>query len=71
LAAILNAPTFNDSMPSAVNYGGIGVVIGHEFLHSFDTQGVDFDENGHRKNWWKPDTYQKFKVFFEEGVFEY
>jgi predicted metalloendopeptidase len=62
LAAILNSPNFNESMPAAINYGAIGVVIGHEFLHSFDTNGVDFDEEGRRRNWWKPDTYSKFRA---------
>jgi len=51
-AAILQAPFFDPEATDAENYGGIGVVIGHEMTHGFDDQGRNFDKNGNLKNWW-------------------
>ncbi len=51
-AAILQPPFFDPNADSAVNYGGIGAVIGHEIGHGFDDQGRKFDENGVLKDWW-------------------
>ena len=45
----------------AVNYGGIGVVIGHEITHGFDDQGAKFDGQGNLHNWWTPTDLEKFK----------
>jgi len=51
-AAILQPPFFNPNADDAVNYGAIGVVIGHEMTHGFDDQGRLFDKNGNMTNWW-------------------
>ena len=51
-AAILQPPFYNPSADDAVNYGAIGVVIGHEMTHGFDDQGRQFDEKGNMNNWW-------------------
>lgn len=51
-AAILQAPFFDPEATDAENYGGIGVVIGHEMTHGFDDQGRNFDKDGNLTNWW-------------------
>ena len=51
-AAILQAPFFDPNASDAENYGGSGVVIGHEMTHGFDDQGRNFDANGNMTNWW-------------------
>ncbi len=51
-AGILQPPFYDDSWDDAVNYGGIGAVIGHEMTHGFDDQGRKFDPNGNLRNWW-------------------
>src|SRR5215470_13974720 len=51
-AGILQPPFFDRSEDDAVNFGGIGVVIGHELTHGFDDQGSKFDADGNLKNWW-------------------
>ncbi len=51
-AAILQPPFYNSAADDAVNYGAIGVVIGHEMTHGFDDQGRNFDKDGNMKNWW-------------------
>lgn len=51
-AAILQPPFFNAEADDAVNYGGIGMVIGHEFTHGFDDKGSQFDGDGNLRNWW-------------------
>ena len=51
-AGILFAPFFDVKADDAVNYGGIGVVIGHEMTHGFDDEGRNFDEKGNLKDWW-------------------
>ncbi len=51
-AAILQPPFFNMDADDAVNYGGIGAVIGHELGHGFDDQGAKFDGDGNLRNWW-------------------
>jgi endothelin-converting enzyme/putative endopeptidase len=53
-AAILQPPFFDAQAPSAVNYGAIGSVIGHEISHTFDTEGAAFDSKGRVRNWWTP-----------------
>jgi putative endopeptidase len=60
-AGILQTPYFDDAADDALNYGGIGMVIGHEMTHAFDDQGAQFDKNGNVANWWTKDDYQKFK----------
>ena len=53
-AGILQPPFFNPKADPAINYGGIGVVIGHELSHGFDDQGRQFDAQGNLKDWWTP-----------------
>ena len=59
-AGILQPPFFNASADDAVNYGGIGGVIGHEMTHGFDDQGRQYDEKGNLKNWWTPEDLKNF-----------
>ena len=59
-AAILQAPFFDPESSDAENYGGIGVVIGHEMTHGFDDQGRNFDAEGNMTNWWTPEDAEKF-----------
>ena len=59
-AGILQPPFFDFKADDAVNYGGIGVVIGHEISHGFDDQGSKFDAEGNLKMWWTPETRKKF-----------
>jgi len=59
-AGILQPPAFDMSATDAVNYGAIGVVIGHEISHGFDDQGAQFDAKGRLDNWWTPDDLKKF-----------
>ncbi len=60
-AGILQAPFYDPASSDAENYGGIGVVIGHELTHGFDDQGRNFDEAGNMRNWWTEEDAQKFK----------
>jgi putative endopeptidase len=59
-AGILQPPFFDFKADDAVNYGGIGVVIGHEITHGFDDQGSKFDAEGNLKSWWTEDTRKNF-----------
>ena len=59
-AAILQKPFFDPEADEAVNYGGIGVVIGHEMSHGFDDQGSMFDAEGNMVNWWTDEDKAKF-----------
>jgi putative endopeptidase len=61
-AAILQPPYFDNNADDALNYGGIGMVIGHEITHSFDDQGAQYDKDGNVKSWWTKDDYAKFKA---------
>ncbi len=61
-AAILQAPFFDPKADAAINYGGVGGVIGHEMTHGFDDQGRKSDGNGVLRDWWKPEDAAKFKV---------
>lgn len=60
-AGILQAPFYDPASSDAENYGGIGVVIGHELTHGFDDQGCNFDASGNMVNWWTPEDAEKFK----------
>ncbi|MEO7422638.1 MAG: M13-type metalloendopeptidase, partial [Ornithinibacter sp.] len=60
-AAILQPPFFDVDADDAVNYGGIGAVIGHEVGHGFDDQGSQFDGTGTLRNWWTQDDRSAFK----------
>lgn len=59
-AAILQFPFFDFNADDAINYGGIGAVIGHEMTHGFDDQGAQYDAEGYLKNWWTPEDSAKF-----------
>ena len=59
-AAILQPPFFNPNADDAVNYGGIGVVIGHEMTHGFDDQGRNYDKDGNISGWWTAEDEAKF-----------
>jgi putative endopeptidase len=59
-AGILQPPFYDANRDDAMNYGGIGVVIGHEMTHGFDDQGARFDAQGNLKNWWTPDDLKNF-----------
>ncbi len=61
-AAILQPPFFNPDADDAVNYGGIGVVIGHEMSHGFDDQGRLFDAYGNMNSWWTKADDEKFRA---------
>ncbi len=61
-AAILQPPFYNSAADDAVNYGAIGVVIGHEMTHGFDDQGRQFDKDGNMNNWWTAEDADAFKV---------
>ncbi len=62
-AAILQPPFFNASADPAVNYGGIGAVIGHEIGHGFDDQGSQYDASGTLRNWWQDADREGFEQF--------
>ena len=59
-AAILQPPFFDLEAPDALNYGGIGAVIGHEISHAFDDQGSKYDGDGNLNNWWTDDDRKAF-----------
>ena len=61
-AAILQPPFYDPAADEAVNYGGIGAVIGHEISHSFDDSGARFDGDGNLNNWWTEEDSEKFAV---------
>ncbi len=60
-AGILQPPFFDGKADDAVNYGGIGAVIGHEMTHGFDDQGRKFDGQGNLRNWWTPEDLKNFE----------
>lgn len=60
-AAILQPPFYNYQADDAVNYGGIGAVIGHEISHSFDDSGARFDKDGNLNNWWTDEDLKQFE----------
>jgi putative endopeptidase len=60
-AGILQYPYFDVAADDAINYGGIGMVIGHEMTHAFDDQGAQYDKDGNVKNWWTAEDYRKFR----------
>lgn len=67
-AAILQAPFFDPESSDAENYGGIGVVIGHEMTHGFDDQGRHFDAKGNMADWWTPQDAEAFKALTDKLV---
>jgi putative endopeptidase len=70
-AAILQPPFFDPHADAAINYGGIGAVIGHEISHHFDDQGRKFDPTGKLADWWTPQDVERFKTFTDKLVAQY
>jgi len=70
-AAILQAPFFNMKADDAVNYGGIGAVIGHEMGHGFDDQGSKYDAKGNLRNWWTEQDLKEFSTRTKALVKQY
>jgi len=70
-AGILQPPFFYANADDAVNYGGIGAVIGHEMTHGFDDQGRQFDAVGNLRDWWSPQSAAKFKERAQAIVQQY
>ena len=70
-AAILQPPFFNLVADDAVNYGGIGAVIGHEMGHGFDDQGSKYDGEGNLRDWWTAEDLAAFKVRTDNLVTQY
>ena len=60
-AGILQPPFYHQGLPRALNYGGIGVIIGHEITHGFDDQGRQFDAEGNLRQWWGQESLIRFK----------
>ncbi|MCM1006012.1 MAG: M13 family metallopeptidase [Prevotella sp.] len=70
-AAILQPPYFDISARDALNYGAIGVVIGHEMTHGFDDQGRRFDSNGNLNEWWTEDDAKRFNTLADKLVAQF
>ena len=70
-AAILQPPFFNIEADDAINFGGIGAVIGHEISHGFDDQGSQYDGRGNLRNWWTLDDRTEFESRAEQLVAQY
>ena len=70
-AAILQPPFFDPNADPAVNYGGIGAVIGHEMGHGFDDQGAKSDGHGVLRDWWGPDDVARFKTLTDMLAAQY
>ncbi|XP_075426970.1 endothelin-converting enzyme 2 isoform X2 [Ascaphus truei] len=70
-AGILQAPFYAPRHPKALNFGGIGVVMGHELTHAFDDQGREYDEDGNLRPWWQNSSLEAFKNRTECMVGQY
>ncbi|HTU11029.1 MAG TPA: M13-type metalloendopeptidase [Allosphingosinicella sp.] len=70
-AAILQAPFFDPHADPAINYGGIGAVIGHEISHHFDDQGSRYDQTGALREWWTPQDRERFNALTAQLVAQY
>ncbi len=70
-AAILQPPFFDPNADPAINYGGIGAVIGHEISHHFDDQGSKYDQTGALKEWWTPGDVQRFNALTAQLAAQY
>jgi len=70
-AAILQPPFFDPNADPAINYGGIGAVIGHEISHHFDDQGAKYDETGKLAEWWTPEDVKAFEAAGQALVAQY
>ena len=70
-AGILQPPYFDNDADDALNYGGIGMVIGHELTHTFDDQGAQYDKEGNVKDWWTKEDYTQFKSRIQQVINQY
>ena len=70
-AAILQPPFFDPHADPAINYGGIGAVIGHEISHHFDDQGAKYDETGKLADWWTPEDVAAFEAAGKALIAQY
>jgi putative endopeptidase len=70
-AGILQPPFFDSRMDDAVNYGGIGLVIGHEITHGYDDQGRRYDERGNLRDWWTERDAREFQRRAKKIIAEY
>jgi putative endopeptidase len=70
-AGILTPPQFDPRVDDAVNYGAIGMVIGHELTHGFDDQGRQYDADGNLKDWWTAEDSRKFDALADQVVEQY
>jgi len=70
-AAILQSPFFNMNVDDAINYGGMGYVIGHEITHGFDDQGRQYDADGNIRDWWTKEDNDKFKARAQKIIDQY
>lgn len=70
-AGILQPPFYNYQADAAVNFGGIGAVIGHEISHGFDDNGSKYDGEGNLKNWWQEEDYKQFQARTNKLVEQY
>lgn len=70
-AGILQFPFFDANADDAINYGAIGMVIGHEMTHGFDDQGSQYDDKGNMQNWWGKADAEKFKIKTASVVKQY
>lgn len=60
-AGILQTPFYDLNFPQSLNFGAMGVVMGHELTHAFDDQGREYDEDGNLKQWWRNATIEQFE----------
>ena len=70
-AAILQAPFYDYRVDEAVNYGGMGAVIGHEISHGFDDQGAKFNAEGNFENWWTEKDFEQFNILVKKLADQY
>jgi len=70
-AGILQPPVFDPAGDDAINYGAIGMIIGHELTHGFDDQGRKFDKEGNLKDWWTPEDVSTFEARTRPLVAQY
>ena len=61
-AGLLQGSFFNFQFPKALNFGGMGSVIGHEITHGFDDLGSQYDQDGNLRDWWEPETKETFRM---------
>ena len=63
-AGILQAPFWVNGAPDYINLGAIGVVLGHELSHAFDSNGRQYDEDGQLRDWWSSEASEKYSFYY-------